>query len=71
MVQEILDGYDQEHLGDRVRAMLIERLPQGEPSQIEFAADAHLGLRTFQRRLVKEGTHFRELLEELRPLTNL
>lgn len=50
----------------RVRAALVEKLPRGEPSQAEIARELHLSLRSLQRRLNAEGTHFKAVLNQAR-----
>ncbi len=50
----------------RVRQMVAELLPQGEP-MLERVADAlNMSARTLRRRLQQDGTGFRELLDKLR-----
>ncbi|AGC49147.1 AraC family transcriptional regulator [Myxococcus stipitatus DSM 14675] len=50
----------------RVRAVLLELLPQGEPSQEKVAERLHMSSRSLQRKLVESGSGFRELLAETR-----
>ncbi|MCP3102656.1 AraC family transcriptional regulator [Myxococcus sp. K15C18031901] len=50
----------------RVRAVLEELLPQGEPTQEKVAERLHMSSRSLQRRLVDSGSGFRELLAETR-----
>jgi AraC-like DNA-binding protein len=50
----------------RVRACLIEMLPDGTPSQNAVADTLHMSTRSLQRRLADADTNFRALLEELR-----
>lgn len=51
---------------ERLRAVLIEQLPGGEPSQDKAAAALHLSSRSLQRRLTDEGTTYKDVLDELR-----
>ena len=51
---------------ERLRAVLIEQLPSGEPAQDKAAAALHLSARSLQRRLAEEGTSYKALLEETR-----
>lgn len=54
-----------ESLAGRVRRLLLE--PQrGFPSLVVAARILHLGPRTLHRRLVAEGTSYREILEDVR-----
>jgi AraC-like DNA-binding protein len=50
----------------RVRQALAARLEHGEPRRHDVAAALHVSDRTLQRRLHREGTSFRELLDETR-----
>jgi len=50
----------------RVRATIIERLPDGTPSQGNIAEILHVSMRSLQRRLNNENTNFKELLEGTR-----
>ena len=50
----------------RVRATIIERLPDGTPSQGNIAELLHVSMRSLQRRLNNENTNFKELLEGTR-----
>ncbi|GAC1621018.1 MAG: AraC family transcriptional regulator [Nevskia sp.] len=51
---------------ERLRAVLIEQLPSGEPSQDRAAASLCLSARSLQRRLAEEGTSYKALLDEVR-----
>jgi len=51
---------------ERLRAVLIEQLPRGEPSQDSAAAALHLSSRSLQRRLADEGTSYKAVLDDLR-----
>lgn len=51
---------------ERLRAVLIEQLPRGEPSQDKAADALHLSSRSLQRRLADEGTSYKDVLDELR-----
>ena len=50
----------------RVKARIIERLPNGTCNKADIANDLHIGERTLHRRLQDEGTSFQKLLEETR-----
>ena len=56
--------------GDDVRArlkrLLQERLPSGDPSQDELATLLHMTTRSLQRRLAELGTTYRELINQTR-----
>ena len=51
---------------ERLRAVLIEQLPRGEPSQDKAAEALHLSSRSLQRRLADEGTRYQDVLDDLR-----
>lgn len=51
---------------ERLRAVLIEQLPRGEPSQDRAAEALHLSSRSLQRRLADESTNYKTVLDELR-----
>ncbi len=53
-------------LKQQVVHFLEESLPQGNPPLKEVAAQYHLTLRTFQRRLGREGTQYNQILNEVR-----
>jgi AraC-like DNA-binding protein len=49
-----------------VRALIIRRLPDGEPQRPKIASLLGLSERTLQRRLAAEGTAFERLLDDTR-----
>ena len=49
-----------------MRAILIEGLPSGEPSQEDVARALHTSTRSLQRRLADEGTTFADILDRTR-----
>src|SRR5262249_18021145 len=57
---------DTQHVAGRVRALILDRLADGEPSQEGVARALGMGLRTLQRRLADEGTSFAGLLTLVR-----
>lgn len=50
----------------RVKQVLVEMLPKGDPRRDEVAAALLMSERTLQRRLSEEGTHFQELVDATR-----
>ena len=58
-----LDAAD---LPARVRAVLAQRLPDGEPTADAVAASLHLSLRSLQRKLAERGLRYETLLDEIR-----
>lgn len=58
-----LDAAD---LPARLRAALIQRLPDGEPTAAEVAATLHLSLRSLQRKLAERGLRYETLLDDIR-----
>lgn len=51
---------------ERLRAVLIEQLPSGEPNQDRAAVALHLSSRSLQRRLAEEDTSYKAVLDEVR-----
>lgn len=71
MLERQLDGLmtgipDGDDFLDRVRACVMEALPDGEPEVAAIAEKLHVSPRSLQRRLRSEGTSFAEILSELR-----
>ncbi|BBB30502.1 AraC family transcriptional regulator [Neptunomonas japonica] len=50
----------------QVQAKVIEMLPLGEPSQEKVAKSLNLSLRNLQRKLQQEGTHYTQVVEDVR-----
>ncbi|MEW6703431.1 MAG: AraC family transcriptional regulator [Pseudomonadota bacterium] len=50
----------------RVKKVLVELLPKGDPRREDVAEALHMSERTLQRRLSEEGTHFQELVDATR-----
>lgn len=63
---DYLAQHDRRAFAARVRAAVVERLPQGEPVAAEVAQALNLSLRSLQRRLSDEGTSFDALLTQTR-----
>ncbi len=61
-----LTQLDKENLANRVHALLVEQMPNGEPSQERIARELHMSLRNLQRRLGAEGTSYTEILDSTR-----
>ncbi len=61
-----LARFDAHPASQRVRELLIQRLPSGEPSRKAIADALHLTPRTLLRRLAGEGTHWKALLNDTR-----
>lgn len=57
---------DQADLPARLRVLLTERLPDGEPTADELAAALHLSLRSLQRKLAERGLRYENLLDDTR-----
>jgi len=55
-----------ESLTDRVREFLIQQLQNGEPNVARAARALHMSRRTLARRLEREGTSFKLLLDDTR-----
>ena len=69
-IDEVLARYlarlDDHQLLSRMRAAVVERLPDGEPSQAAIARALGLSVRTLQRRLAEEGTSYQAILDGAR-----
>lgn len=50
----------------KVKKVLLELLPKGDPRRDEVAGILSVSERTLQRRLAEEGTHFQELVDHTR-----
>lgn len=50
----------------RARALIVRRLPDGEPRRTDIASALGVSGRTLQRRLAAEGTSFQRLLDDTR-----
>jgi AraC-like DNA-binding protein len=53
-------------LADRVHALLVERLPDGGPSEASIAQHLCMSARNLQMQLAEEGTSYKELLNRAR-----
>jgi AraC-like DNA-binding protein len=62
-VAQVLQGSS---LLDRIRALLTEALPYGDPGMDAIAAKVHMSRSTLRRRLALEGTTHRALLRHMR-----
>lgn len=61
-----LANLDRDNIANRVHAELVERLPQGEPSQEAIAESLHMSLRNLQRRLSEQDTSYKAILNRTR-----
>ncbi len=66
VVMEYLARHDGSRLAEKVRALLVSRLPAGEPARADVAQALLLSEKTLQRRLRDEDTSYQQLLDELR-----
>jgi len=66
IVQRQLARLQHDDLRARVRAVLVERLPEGAPGAADVAAALLCSVRTLQRRLAEDGTRYDELLDRTR-----
>ena len=64
--QSYLDSFTGKSTTRDVVDKILERLPDGPPSQLQIASSLHLSNRTLQRKLREEGTSFIELLQDSR-----
>jgi AraC-like DNA-binding protein len=63
---EALARWEQSHLADRVRVVLLDGLPNGTRSQAEVARQLGLSTRALQRKLATEDTSYGALLDGTR-----
>jgi len=63
---QALGRLDQSRVADRVRVILINRLPGGAPSLGQMARELATSARELQRRLAKESTTYAELVDDTR-----
>jgi len=66
LIAKYLADLDRAALSARVRDALIPRLANGEPAAEQVAAALNLSLRSLQRHLADEGTHFDQVLASTR-----
>ena len=50
----------------KLQLLLVEALPQGEPSESDVASRLGTSVRNLQRRLADEGTSYKEVLDDTR-----
>jgi len=65
-VVDYLARFDRSSISMKVRASIIELLPDGMPKQDNIAETLHVSLRSLQRRLKEEKTSFKHLMDETR-----
>ena len=64
--QAYLDSFVDQSTARRVVDQIVEKLPDGPPSQQQIAAALHVSNRTLQRKLKDEGASFKDLLQDTR-----
>jgi AraC-like DNA-binding protein len=64
--QAYLDSFLVNSTSREVVDKIVERLPDGPPSQLQIAEALHVSNRTLQRKLKEEGTSFMNLLQNTR-----
>jgi AraC-like DNA-binding protein len=64
--QAYLDSFLAQTTCREVVGKIVERLPDGAPSQQQIAEELHVSNRTLQRKLKDEGTSFMDLLQDTR-----
>jgi AraC-like DNA-binding protein len=63
---QALARWESARLADRVRTVLLDRLPNGAQSQASVARLLGMGTRTLQRRLAEEATSYGDLVDATR-----
>ena len=66
VVQRLLETRQKGDLVSRVRTLLIERLPHGDPGEAAIATALHLSSRSLHRKLAEQGTGYAALLRDTR-----
>ncbi len=66
VVQRLLETRQKGDLVSRVRTLLIERLPHGDPGEAAIATALHLSSRSLHRKLTEQGTGYAALLRDTR-----
>lgn len=61
-----LERFEKHNVANRVHTCLVNQLPYGEPSQEKVAESVNMSLRNLQRKLVAEGTSYKEILNQTR-----
>ena len=64
--QAYLDSFLAQSTCRAVVSKIIEKLPDGPPSQQDIAEELHVSNRTLQRKLKEEGTSFMDLVQDTR-----
>ena len=64
--QAYLDSFMSQSTSREVVTKIVDRLPDGPPSQELIASDLSVSNRTLQRKLKEEGTSFMDLLQDTR-----
>lgn len=66
VVSQYLARFERSNVTNQIRAIIIEQLPSGVPSQENIARQIHHSVRSLQRKLQAEETTFKKLLEQTR-----
>ncbi len=66
LMVEYLAKLDEDDIVHRVKAAIIELLPDGRISDVKVATKLYMGNRTLQRRLEDKGTTFQTILTDVR-----
>ncbi len=66
LISQHLETFQERQMKTQIQTILIEQLPQGEPTQEKIAKQLHMSLRKLQRILKAENTSYKEILEETR-----
>lgn len=66
IVQQLMAQRQQPDLVARVRQLVGERLPQGDPGEAAIAEALHLSLRSLQRKLAEQGCRYGDIVRETR-----
>jgi AraC-like DNA-binding protein len=61
-----MQEFGQSHATQSVRQLILQALPEGEPTRDNIAAGLRISSRSLQRQLRDEGTSFHDLLDGIR-----
>jgi len=61
---DYLRQFDEYNFGNKIKALIIDALPNGIPTQTKIAQLMNVSSRTLKRRLASKGTSYAELMEQ-------
>lgn len=64
--EQAIEQFGRAETTQRIRQLIVEALPGGEPTRDEIASRFNISARTLQRRLQDEGQNYHEVLDDVR-----